>query len=106
MYVPERFICDVGYWSHSVRTVTSILLSGMGTERIRGTDPERPLPPGVSSELERLSTTISGLEEELRGNALPVGTIEVCERAIHPCRSNCHYDHTGCLGHLVCCRKA
>jgi hypothetical protein len=103
-YVPERFICDAGYWSLSVRTETSIRLSGMGTARIRGSDAEHAVAPGVSSELDRLSTTISVVEEKMRGNALPVG--KVCERAINPCCSNCHYDHTWSLGHLCCCRKA
>lgn len=108
-YVPDWFICAVGYRSLSARTDTSIRLSGMDTARIRGIDtewPEHPGTPGISNELERLSTTISVVEDKTGGNVLPVGRVEVYERAIHPCCSNCHHDRTWGLGHLCCCRMA
>jgi hypothetical protein len=33
-------------------------------------------------------------------NALHFGSVEVYKRTIHPCCSNCHYDHIGTLKHL------
>jgi hypothetical protein len=67
MYEPPRVICDVGYRSNSVCTVTSIRLSGMGPERTRISDTAGPATRGESCELERLSTAISVVEEKIRG---------------------------------------
>ena len=49
-------------------------------------------------------TTISVVEERLKGNILRIGRIDICKRAIQPRRRNSHYSHTGSLGHL-CCRR-
>jgi hypothetical protein len=49
MYVPER-VCGVANWLHSVRTDTS--MSGIGPGWTRGSDSERPVPRGLSCELE------------------------------------------------------
>ena len=100
MYVPERLICDDENWPYSVRTDTSTWLSGIGPGWSRVSGTERPVPRGFSCELERLSITISAVEERLRGNASHIGGVYVCERAIQPCGSNCHNDHTRTLGYL------
>ena len=100
MYVPERLICDDENWSYSVRTDASTWLGGIGTGWAHVFDTERPVPRGFSCELEQLSVTISVVEARLRGNALHIGRVDVRERAIQPCGSNCHYDHTRTLCHL------
>ena len=48
----------------------------MGTERDHISDTAFPLPLGISCVLERLSTTISVVEERIRGNALHIGRVE------------------------------
>jgi hypothetical protein len=68
MLEPLRLLCDVGYGSRSVRTVTSIRLSGMVPDRTCVFDCAGSIPWGVACELERLSTTISNVEEN-KGNA-------------------------------------
>ena len=55
MYEPERYICDVGYWTDFVRTAISILFRGMGTEKGNISDTAGPIPREFSCELEELS---------------------------------------------------
>jgi hypothetical protein len=78
----------------------------MGPLRIRSSDTKRPVPGEGSGELERFPIRISVVEERLRGNALHFGRVDVYERAIQPCCSNCHYDHTRTQGYLRWGKKA
>jgi hypothetical protein len=86
-----------GYCSECICTIASIRSSCMVLAEI-GLVLNAVWDAGPVWELEQISTSLS--TEGRRVNILHIRSAKFCQGAIHPCGSNCHYDHIGSLKHL------